>query len=302
MLQAIRNFLALALLIAAGAALAGRDQALCAGRPRQRRRAAHRDVAQGDGADRRENQGKERRAIAQGRGRRGRRRQFQGRERAARRGGRQRPEGRRVVAGARPARRASGRRAGGRTLRFRSTRPDRGLRRLSARQRRRCASRSPRAARQSLRPPGDVAPGPRRLSRQPRPARRRRHAQDLRGHARKARLPHPRLQGRQRILGAAGLLQLLRVARAQDGLFALCRGRRRRQFGHFQPRISRFASKASSTASAMRSSSARACRRRSASRCSSRPITKFTCATDRRRRISPARPTCCRARASSARR
>ena len=99
-------FLAFALLIAAGAALADEIKPYRARGPRQRRRAARRDLAQGDGADRRENQGQERRAIAQGRRHRRRRRQFQGRERAPRRGDRRRAEGRRVVAGARQARRA----------------------------------------------------------------------------------------------------------------------------------------------------------------------------------------------------
>ena len=57
-----------------------------------------------------------------------------------------------------------------------------------------------------------------------RPARRDRRAQDLRGDARRARLSHSRLQGRQRIDLAARLFQLFRAARAQDGFFALRRG------------------------------------------------------------------------------
>ena len=98
------------------------------------------------------------------------------------------------------------------------------------------------------------------------------------------------------------LLQLLRAAGAQDGFRALCRGRRRRRTRRSRPRTSRSASRASSTASATRSFCARVCPRRSASRCSRTRTTRSTCATARRRRISPAAPMCCRARASSARR
>ena len=78
-----------------------------------------------------------------------------------------------------------------------------------------------------------LAPLARRLSGEPRPARRSRHRQDLRGSAGKARLPHRRLQGRQRFGLAANLLSFLRTARPQDRFRALCRdigrGQRRRQ-------------------------------------------------------------------------
>src|SRR5271154_5363963 len=57
-----------------------------------------------------------------------------------------------------------------------------------------------------------------------RPARRHRRAQDLRGDAGRAWLPHSRLQGRQRIDLAARLFQFFRAAGAQDGFFSLCRG------------------------------------------------------------------------------
>ena len=59
-----------------------------------------------------------------------------------------------------------------------------------------------------------------------RPPRLARCAQDLRSDARRARVPHSRLQGRQRIRSSSRLLQLLRAARAQDRFFALrCRVR-----------------------------------------------------------------------------
>ena len=69
-----------------------------------------------------------------------------------------------------------------------------------------------------------MAPGVGRAQGLARPTRLDRRAQDLRGDARRARVPHPRLQGRQRIDLAARLLLFLRGARAQDGLLALCRG------------------------------------------------------------------------------
>ena len=166
----------------------------------------------------------------------------------------------------------------------------------------RAAGRGAGAARQSLRPPRNVAPGARRLPRQPRPPRRRRRAQDLRGHAREARLPHRRLQGRQRIArrrASASTSPSRWRARPTSPPMSRSPARRTRRS---RPRTSRSASRASSTASATRSFCARVCLRRSASRCSRTPTTRSTCATARRRRISPAAPMCCRARASSARR
>ena len=174
-------------------------------------------------------------------------------------------------------------------------RRDRGLCRLSAFDDAGRPGRGARRARRSARAPRAMAPGARRLEGLARPPRLGRRAQDLRGDARRARLPHSRLQGRQRIRFAARLLQLLRAARAPDRFFALCRGVRLVRHGASRTRTSRSASKASSMASATRSCCARACPRRSANRCSSPPTTRSTCATARRRRISPAGPTCCRA-------
>ena len=121
-----------------------------------------------------------------------------------------------------------------------------------------------RVARRSSRPPRDVAPALDALHASLDRRDNARRAQDLRGNARGARLPHPRLQGRQRIGAPARLLQLLRPARAQDRFRALCRGFRRVEHGDLRPRTSSSASRASSTASAMRSCCARACPRRSA--------------------------------------
>ena len=73
-------------------------------------------------------------------------------------------------------------------------------------------------------PPVRVAPGTRGLPREPRPGRPRARARDLRGAARGARLPHPRLQGRCGCRRAAGLLHLLGDAGAQDRFRALRRG------------------------------------------------------------------------------
>ena len=101
---------------------------------------------------------------------------------------------------------------------------DRGLCRLSAFDDARRAGRGARRARRSARAPRAMAPRARRLEGLARPPRLGRRAQDLRGDARRARLPHSRLQGRQRIRSAARLLQLLRAARAPDRFFALCRG------------------------------------------------------------------------------
>ena len=138
MLRAIRNLLAFALLIAAGAALGRRDQALRPRRPRQRRRAADRDVAQGNGADRGENQGQERSSNC-ARTRPPRSSPPISRTRA-------RCIGAAVAAAPKDAaswlalaqaRRAGGRRTGGWPLRYGPARPDRRLRRLSARDRRR---------------------------------------------------------------------------------------------------------------------------------------------------------------------
>ena len=114
----------------------------------------------------------------------------------------------------------------GRPLRTRYPRRDRGLRRLSALDDAGSASRSACRARRPSGPPRTVAPGTGRAQGLARPARPNRCAQDLRSDARRAWVPHSRLQGRQRILLAARLLQLLRAARPQDGFLALCRGLR----------------------------------------------------------------------------
>ena len=98
-----------------------------------------------------------------------------------------------------------------------------------------------------------------------RPARLNRRAQDLRGDARRARVPHSRLQGRQRIDLAARLLQLSpRRSRARRTSRPMSRFPGR-PTPRSRTRTSRFASRASSTASATRSCCAKACPRRSAS-------------------------------------
>ena len=206
------------------------------------------------------------------------------------------------MARARQARRAGGRRAGGRPLRYGRARPDRRLRRLQPRERRRRPGRSARPARRSLRAARVLAPRPRRLSREPRPSRRRGHAQGLRGSA-------------GRSTASASSITRWTTSRRLPGSASISPSRSPRKTD-FAPYVA-----VAGAANAALSSEEqqicveglqhgeryaivvrRACRRPSASRCSNPRTTKSTCAIARRRRISPARPTCCRGRASSARR
>ncbi len=101
------------------------------------------------------------------------------------------------------------RRQGERPLRARHPRSDRGLCRLSAFDDARCSSRGARDAGEPARAPRAVASGARRAQGLSRPPRLGRRAQDLRSDARRARLPHSRLQGRQRIRSSPCLLQFL---------------------------------------------------------------------------------------------
>ena len=122
---------------------------------------------------------------------------LQTRREACRRGGDRQSQGRRQLAPALPRRRQGRRCASPRALRIARARHDRRLCRLFAADRAGAASRGAGSSGQSFCAPGNVASRARRLSRQPRPPRRSRHPEDLRRSARKIRISHHRLQGRQ---------------------------------------------------------------------------------------------------------